>query len=86
MRYSDLIELSTAMKAHQSYKLCRTKVPGRMYLKLKGVDKDKVYKLLKVVEAAVGTNRTFSHNPANRTACFTLYGEAQCIGEVKRAQ
>lgn len=77
MEYDELLALSSAMGVHQSYTYCRTKVPGRMYLKLRGVDKDKVYKLLKAVEAVVGTNRSFSHNPATNVACFTLYNEAQ---------
>lgn len=79
MTYNDAVSLSSSLGAHKSFSLCKTKVPGRRYLKLKGVDKDAIGKLFDAIEAEIGANRSFSYNPARQTACITFYHPMECI-------
>lgn len=80
MEYQEVLAISNQLTVHKSFTFCKKKY-GR-YLKLYGVDSQQLFKLFKEVEKRVGTRRTFSFNPVNKTATITLYSEEERNGKL----
>ncbi|MNJ89958.1 hypothetical protein D3C87_75450 [compost metagenome] len=80
MEYEEVLVISNQLNVHKSFTFCKKKY-GR-YLKLYSVDSKQLFKLFEAIEKRVGTRRTFSFNPANKTATVTLYSEEERNGKL----